>query len=224
MSISEISAARADPPRSRARTRAMAACAFGPGAERMLSSSSSERPLMMGTGGATASRSSPRSRASSSSQCRRPACTRVKGRRSSTRMVTRSGSSRMTSARRIWGSASRRARTVAGSRRRMLMPSGISASARISSTGTRAAPSTWIERTARRGVVRSHDRAAHQDPDDRSQPAHPLHPARQVDQQAAAGARPADPLPGHQRGPAAEIAQRPRGAVRRDEAAAPTRR
>src|SRR5262245_8775071 len=155
MSISEISAARADPPRSSARTSAMAACAFGPGADRMLSSSSSVRPLIIGTGGATASRSSPRSLASSSSQCRRPACTRVNGRRSSTTIFTRSGSSRITSARRICGIASRRTRTAPGSRRKMFVPTGMSASARISSTGTRAAPSTCTACTASRGVVRS---------------------------------------------------------------------
>src|SRR5438270_445200 len=100
MSISEISAASALPERSSARIKATAARALGPGAVRIDTSSSSVRPLITGTPGTTARRSSPSTRPSSSIQCSRAACTSVKGRRSSTTIVTRLGSSRTMSARR----------------------------------------------------------------------------------------------------------------------------
>src|SRR5207237_1383393 len=83
MSISEISAASVLPVRSSARISVMACRARGPGAVRILASSSSLSPLMTGTSGATAWLSSPSTRPSSSSQCSRPAWTSVKGRRSS---------------------------------------------------------------------------------------------------------------------------------------------
>src|SRR5881397_1748396 len=111
MSISEISSASAPPDRSSARISATAARALGPGAVRIAASSPSVRPLITGAPGATARRSSPSTWPSSSIQCSRAACTSVNGRRSSTRIVTRSGSSRTTSARRISGSAATRAAT-----------------------------------------------------------------------------------------------------------------
>src|SRR5436853_87727 len=114
MSISEISAASALPERSSARIKATAARALGPGDVRIDTSSSSVRPLITGTPGTTARRSSLSTRPSSSIQCSRPACTSVKGRRSSTTIVTRLGSSRTMSARRISGNADTRAAPTRG--------------------------------------------------------------------------------------------------------------
>src|SRR5262245_56324040 len=62
----------------------------------------------------------------------------------------------MISTARICGKASTRARIAAGSTMSMFVPSGRSAVATISSADTRVAPSTWMVRTARRGVVSSH--------------------------------------------------------------------
>src|SRR5262249_4383568 len=122
---------------------------------RMLRSSSSVSPLMTGTGGGTASRSSPRTRPSSSSQCSRPAWTSVKGRRSSTRMVTRSGSSRITSARRISGSVSSRATTALGSTRERGVPEEIAATDTMRSAARREAPRTSTLLTTKSGDVSS---------------------------------------------------------------------
>ena len=155
MSISEISAASALPVRRRARMSAMAASAFGLGALRIEATSSSERPLTTGTWGTTASGEAPRSRPSSSSQWRRPECTSVKGRRSSTLMTTRSGNSRTTSARRISGIAATRPAMARGSRRKRLVPGSTAAAARIRAGGTREAPRTSTVATLKRGVVRS---------------------------------------------------------------------
>ena len=106
--------------------------------------------------GATARRSSPSTCPSSSIQCRRAACTSVKGRRSSTRMVTRLGRSRTTSARRISGSAATRAATALPSSVHRFARGGIAAAARIRATGTREAPCTSTAATANRGDVVTH--------------------------------------------------------------------
>src|SRR5688572_18597122 len=153
MSISEISAVSALPERSRARISAMAARALGPGEVRIVASSSSLRPLMTGTSGATARASSPSTRPSSSIQCRRPAWTSVKGRRSSTMIVTRFGISRTTSARRISGMPSMRAITPRLSIVHRLAPGVMAAAPRIRAIGTREAPRTSMELTAKRGEV-----------------------------------------------------------------------
>src|SRR2546430_817401 len=155
MSISEISAASVLPVRSSARISVMACRARGPGAVRMLASSSSLSPLMTGTSGATAWLSSPSTRPSSSSQCSRPAWTSVKGRRSSTTIDTRLGSSRTTSARRISGSSSSRARTCAGLMRQRLAPWTMPETSRMRWGGTREAPRTSTAVTAKRGEVRA---------------------------------------------------------------------
>src|SRR5688572_404467 len=160
MSISEISDASALPDLSRARMSAMAARAFIVGAVRIVTSSSSVRPLMMGTSGDTARVSSPSTWPSSSSQCSRPACTSVKGRRSSTRMVSRLGSARTTSARRISGIASRRPRTWLVSTDHRLAPGAMPATARMRSTDRREAPWTSTAATAKRGEVVTHAWAA----------------------------------------------------------------
>src|SRR5213593_4082 len=153
MSISEISSASAPPDRSSARISATAARALGPGAVRIAASSSSVRPLITGAPGATARRSSPSTWPSSSIQCSRAACTSVNGRRSSTRIVTRSGSSRTTSARRISGSAATRAATAPTSRVHRCAPGGMAAAARTRGTGTREAPCTSTAAIANRGDV-----------------------------------------------------------------------
>src|SRR6266566_6291083 len=153
MSISEISAASALPERSRARISATAARALGPGAVRIDASSSSVRPLITGAPGTTARRSSPSTRPSSSIQCSRAACTSVNGRRSSTTIVTRFGSSRTTSARRISGSAETRAATAPPSRVQRFAPGGMAAAARMRGTGTREAPRTSTPAIAKRGDV-----------------------------------------------------------------------
>src|SRR5436190_3570581 len=153
MSISEISAASLLPERSRARISATAARALGPGAVRIDASSSSVRPLITGAPGTTARRSSPSTRPSSSIQCSRAACTSVNGRRSSTTIVTRFGSSRTTSARRISGSAETRAATAPPSRVQRFAPGGMAAAARMRGTGTREAPRTSTPAIAKRGDV-----------------------------------------------------------------------
>src|SRR6266403_1961966 len=153
MSISEISAASALPERSSARIKATAARALGPGDVRIDTSSSSVRPLITGTPGTTARRSSPSTRPSSSIQCSRPACTSVNGRRSSTTIVTRLGSSRTTSARRISGNADTRAATAAPSRVHRFVPGTMAAAARMRGTGTREAPCTSTPAIAKRGEV-----------------------------------------------------------------------
>src|SRR5262249_28838374 len=155
MSISEISPTRVLPDRSNERMSVSAARAFGPGSVRSAASSASLRPLITGTLGATACGSSPSSRPSSSSQCSMPFDTSVKGRRSSTRIVTRLGSSRMTSARRISGTAWSRAVTVVGSIRKMLARAGIPAASTTRSAETREAPRTSTPAMAKRGDVRS---------------------------------------------------------------------
>src|SRR5213593_802670 len=155
MSISEISPTSVLPDRSSERMRASAARAFGPGSVRSAASSASLRPLITGTLGTTACGSSPRRRPSSSSQCSVPLETSVKGRRSSTRMVTRLGSSRMTSARRISGTACRRAVTVVGSMRKMLARAGMPAASTTRSAETRETPRTSTPAMANRGDVRS---------------------------------------------------------------------
>src|SRR5882762_1858828 len=153
MSISEISAASALPERSRARIKATAARALGPGDVRIDTSSSSVRPLITGTPGTTARRSSPSTRPSSSIQCSRAACTSVNGRRSSTTIVTRLGSSRTTSARRISGNADTRAATAPPSRVHRFVPGTMAAAARMRGTGTREAPCTSTPAIAKRGEV-----------------------------------------------------------------------
>src|SRR5438309_1018724 len=153
MSISEISAASALPERSSARIKATAARALGPGDVRIDTSSSSVRPLITGTPGTTARRSSPSTRPSSSIQCSRAACTSVKGRRSSTTIVTRLGSSRTTSARRISGNADTRAATAPPSRVHRFVPGTMAAAARMRGTGTREAPCTSMPAIAKRGEV-----------------------------------------------------------------------
>src|SRR5262249_25861439 len=87
------------------------------------------------------------------SQCRRPAWTSVKGRRSSTTMDTRLGSSRTTSARRISGSSSSRARTCSGLMRQRLAPWTMPETSRMRSGATREAPRTSTAVTAKRGEV-----------------------------------------------------------------------
>src|SRR5437879_1295610 len=104
-----------------------------------------------GTRGTTALRSSPSTRPSSSIQCSRAACTSVKGRRSSTTIVTRLGSSRTTSARRISGNADTRAATAPPSRVHRFVPGTMAAAARIRGTGTREAPCTSMPAIAKRG-------------------------------------------------------------------------
>src|SRR5439155_445599 len=146
MSISEISAASALPVRRRTRMSAMAASAFGLGALRIEATSSSERPLTTGTWGTTASGEAPRSRPSSSSQWRRPECTSVKGRRSSTLMTTRSGNSRTTSARRISGIAATRPAIARGSRRKRLVPGSTAAATRGRSALFAEDPDLGLER------------------------------------------------------------------------------
>src|SRR5256714_7736431 len=153
MSISEISAASALPERRRARISATAARALGPGDVRIDTSSSSVRPLITGTPGTTARRSSPSTRPSSSIQCSRAACTSVKGRRSSTTIVTRLGSSRTMSARRISGNADTRAATAPPSRVHRFVPGTMAAAARMRGTGTREAPCTSTPAIAKRGEV-----------------------------------------------------------------------
>src|SRR5882672_9006416 len=153
MSISEISAASALPERSSARIKATAARALGPGDVRIDTSSSSVRPLITGTPGTTARRSSPSTRPSSSIQCSRAACTSVNGRRSSTTIVTRLGSSRTTSARRISGNADTRAATAPPSRVHRFVPGTMAAAARMRGTGTREAPCTSTPAIAKRGEV-----------------------------------------------------------------------
>src|SRR6266850_5044742 len=160
MSISEISEVSPVPLRRRARITPIAARAFGPGDVRIEASSSADRPLITGIGGATASGEAPSRRPSSSIQCRRPPWTRVNGRRSSTLITTRSGSSRTTSARRTSGSASTRPVTPIVSRRKMLVPRGIAATARIWSGGTRETPISSTLATSKRCVVRSQWSAA----------------------------------------------------------------
>src|SRR5215831_6286654 len=160
MSISEISDVSPVPLRRSARITPIAARAFGPGAVRIDASSSADRPLITGIGGATASGEAPSSRPSSSIQCRRPPWTRVNGRRSSTLITTRLGSSRTTSARRTSGSDSTRPITPSVSRRKMLVPLGIAAAARIWSGGTRETPRTSTCATAKCGVVKSQRSAA----------------------------------------------------------------
>src|SRR5499427_9471639 len=160
MSISEISAVSPVPLRSSARITPIAARAFGPGAVRIDASSSGDRPLMTGIGGATASGVAPSRRPSSSIQCSRPPWTRVNGRRSSTLITTRFGSSRTMSARRISGNDSTRSITPIVSRRKMLVPHGMAATARICSDGTRETPRTSMLATAKLGVVRGHCSAA----------------------------------------------------------------
>src|SRR5256886_4836100 len=153
MSISEISAASALPERSSARIKATAARALGPGDVRIDTSSSSVRPLITGAPGTTARRSSPSTRPSSSIQCSRAACTSVKGRRSSTTIVTRLGSSRTMSARRISGNADTRAATAPPSRVHRFVPGTMAAAARMRGTGTREAPCTSTPAIAKRGEV-----------------------------------------------------------------------
>src|SRR5947207_1605065 len=153
MSISEISAASALPERSSARIKATAARALGPGDVRIDTSSSSVRPLITGTPGTTARRSSLSTRPSSSIQCSRPACTSVKGRRYSTTIVTRLGSSRTMSARRISGNADTRAATAPPSRVHRFVPGTMAAAARMRGTGTREAPCTSTPAIAKRGEV-----------------------------------------------------------------------
>src|SRR5213593_1884307 len=160
MSISEISEVSPVPLRRSARITPMAARAFGPGAARIEASSSADRPLITGIGGATASGEAPSRRPSSSIQCRRPPWTRVNGRRYSTLITTRLGSSRTTSARRTSGSDSTRPATPIVSRRKMLVPRGIAATARIWSGGTRETPRTSTLATAKCWVVRSQRSAA----------------------------------------------------------------
>src|SRR6266511_2463033 len=104
---------------------------------------------------ATAAREAPSSRPSSSIQWSRPPWTSVNGRRSSTLITTRSGSSHTTSARRTAGSDSTRPVTPTVSRRKMFVPRGIAATARICSGDVRDAPRTSTLVTANRGVVRS---------------------------------------------------------------------
>src|SRR6267142_1235084 len=147
MSISEISAASALPERSSARIKATAARALGPGDVRIDTSSSSVRPLITGTPGTTARRSSPSTRPSSSIQCSRAACTSVNGRRSSTTIVTRLGSSRTTSARRISGNADTRAATAPPARGPRFVP------------GTTATPASTTPRTTARRASRARARA-----------------------------------------------------------------
>src|SRR5260370_31634954 len=153
MSISEISAASALPERSSARIKATAARALGPGDVRIDPSSSSVRPLITGTPGTTARRSSPSTRPSSSIQCSRPACTTVKGRRSPTTIVPRLATSRTTSARRISGNADTRAATAPPSRVHRFVPGTMAAAARMRGTGTREAPCTSTPAIAKRGEV-----------------------------------------------------------------------
>src|SRR5262245_3596938 len=153
MSISEISEARAVPERRSVRMSVTAARAFGPGAGRIEASSSSVSPLITGAPGETARRSSPSTWPSSSIQCRRAAWTSVNGRRSSTTIVTRLGSSRTTSARRISGSDPTRAATAPLSSVHRFAPGAIAAAARIRGTGTREAPRTSTAATANRGDV-----------------------------------------------------------------------
>src|SRR6266550_1815460 len=185
MSISEISPTSALPDRKSERMSVSAARAFGPGSVRSAASSASLRPLITGTFGATACGSSP-------SQCSVPFDTSVKGRRSSTRIVTRLGSSRMTSARRISGTVCRRAVTVAGSMRKMLARAGIPAASTTRSADTRDTPRTSTPAMANRGAVRSQ----------RTPPATPHPPAttmtaiashrRVADRRARVRAAPAD--------------------------------
>src|SRR6058998_373140 len=193
MSISEISPTSALPDRKSERMSVSTARAFGPGSSvRSAASSASLRPLITGTFGATACGSSPSNRPSSSSQCSVPFDTSVKGRRSSTRIVTRLGSSRMTSARRISGTVCRRAVTVAGSMRKMLARAGIPAASTTRSADTRDTPRTSTPAMANRGAVRSQ----------RTPPATPLPPAttmtaiashrRVADRRARVRAAPAD--------------------------------
>src|SRR5436309_1577733 len=193
MSISEISPTSALPDRKSERMSVSAARAFGPGSSvRSAASSGSLRPLITGTFGATACGSSPSNRPSSSSQCSVPFDTSVKGRRCSTRIVTRLGSSRMTPARRISGTVCRRAVTVAGSMRKMLARAGIPAASTTRSADTRDTPRTSTPAMANRGAVRSQ----------RTPPATPHPPAttmtaiashrRVADRRARVRAAPAD--------------------------------
>src|SRR5262245_61032162 len=153
MSISEISEASVVPERSSVRISVTAARALGPGAVRIVASSSSVSPLITGAPGETARRSSPSTWPSSSIQCRRAAWTSVNGRRSSTTIVTRFGSSRTMSARRISGSEPTRAATAPLSSVHRFAPGAIAAAARIRGTGTRDAPRTSTATTANRGDV-----------------------------------------------------------------------
>src|SRR5437899_5470492 len=153
MSISEISAASVLPVRSSARISVMAWRARGPGAVRGVARRTSLGPLTTGASGATAWLAAPSPRPSSSSQCSRPAWTRVKGRRSSTTIDTRLGSSRTTSARRISGSSSSRARTCSGLTRQRLAPWTMPETSRMRWGGTREAPRTSTAVTAKRGEV-----------------------------------------------------------------------
>src|SRR5437667_165332 len=192
MSISEISPTSALPDRKSERMSVSAARAFGPGSVRSAASSASLRPLITGTFGATACGSSPSNRPSSSSQCSVRFDTSGKGRRSSTRIVTRLGSSRMTSARRISGTVCRRAVTVAGSMRKMLAGAGIPAASTTRSADARDTPRTSTPAMANRAAVRGQP----------TPPATPLPPAttmtaiashrRVADRRARVRAAPAD--------------------------------
>ena len=122
----------------------------------MVTSSSSLRPLITGTSVLTARLSAPSRRPSSSSQCSRAACTSVKGRRSSTTMATRLGSSRTTSARRI--SRHRLQARAHRARDRSARGSDRGGCRRPRGSrwgGTREAPRTSTATTAKRAVVRS---------------------------------------------------------------------
>src|SRR5262245_18541196 len=96
----------------------------------------------------------------SSIQCRRPACTSVKGLRSSTITVTRFGSSRTRSARCTSGSACTRSTTTRGSSVNRLVPGSMHAASTIRSRLTTWAPRTSTSRTGKIGEVQSHHPAA----------------------------------------------------------------
>ena len=111
---------------------------------------------MTGALGATARVSAPRFTPCSSIQWSRPAWASVKGRRSSTASVTWFGKRRTMSARRMSGSASRRATTAARSRRKRLVPGPMPEAATTSSGRSRLAPVTATSVTVKRGEVSAH--------------------------------------------------------------------